>query len=211
MADEEDGAKSKDKGDEEESSEVKPKKKRPWLLIGIIGFFVVILLSGSVVGGLYYMGMFDDKDKKTVAVKLDENGDVIEGEDEDAEDEDEEDDEEEDGEEGDEDKKQQAIYVPIESTFVVNFEGVSKVKFLQVTVELMTREEAVVESITTHMPLLRNNLTFLFSSRSYEDVSTIEGKEQLRAAALSEVQKIMEEETGNPSVEALYFTSFVTQ
>jgi flagellar FliL protein len=75
----------------------------------------------------------------------------------------------------------------------------------------MTRDESVVESIKKHMPVIRNNLTFLFSGRTYEDVKTIKGKERLRTAALEEVQNIMEEETGNSAVEALYFTSFVTQ
>lgn len=212
MAVEEDGTKS-----DTEEVEDKPKKKKPWLLIGIITFLVIVLIGGAAVGALFYAGMFDTKEQQKNAVaQVDENGEIIENKEEDAEDSDatddeEEVDEEEDDEEVTEEQKKKAIYVPIESTFVVNFEGVSKVRFLQVTVELMTRDEAVVDAIKTHMPVIRNNLTFLFSSRSFEDVSTVAGKEQLRASALDEVQKIMENETNNPSVEALYFTSFVTQ
>jgi len=210
MADEEDGTNEEPNKDSNEEKKPKAKKKRPWLLIGIVSFLVLTLLAGSVVGALYFTGMFDKKEQQDVA-KGEESKEGEDSEDDSEGDEDDEEDEEEgeDGEDGD--KKKAAIYVKIESTFVVNFEGASKIRFLQITVELMTRDETLVESINMHMPVIRNNLTFLFSSRTFEDVNTVEGKQQLRASALAEVQKIMEEETGKAAVDALYFTSFVTQ
>ena len=46
----------------------------------------------------------------------------------------------------------------------------------------------------------------------YETISTREGKEQLREAALEVVAKIIDEEGGEgEKVEQLYFTSFVMQ
>ncbi len=198
MAVEEDDAKD---GGGSESKDIvnKSQNKTPWVLIGVIIFLVAILVAGATVGALYYAGLFESKQQKeTAAGKKSKEQD---GGDEDAETEETEESEE----------KKVAIYVPIESTFVVNFEGASKVRFLQLTVELMTRDETGVESLNTHMPVIRNNLTLLFSSYTFDDVNTVEGKQQLRAAALAEVQKIMEEETGSPVVDALYFTSFVTQ
>jgi flagellar FliL protein len=186
--------------DDVEEVEAKPKKSQPWALYGVIGLLVLVLMAGAAVGALYYAGVFN------VGLSTDAKG--INQDAEDYSDEEETDDEE------DlyiDENRKAAIYVPIEPTFVVNFEGKSKVKFLQVSVEVMTRDESVVESIKKHMPVIRNNLTFLFSGRTYEDVKTIKGKERLRTAALEEVQNIMEEETGNSAVEALYFTSFVTQ
>ena len=45
-----------------------------------------------------------------------------------------------------------------------------------------------------------------------ESISTLEGKDQLRASALSTVQKIIQAEGGNSkNIEQLYFTSFVMQ
>lgn len=209
MADE-----KKDKAEdiEEVEGDKKSKKKKPWLLIGIISVLVLVLLGGGVVAALYFTGMFEPE--MSVAVDGVKPEGEAEDEEADAEDEEESEDEEdgEDGEEADgEAVKQTAIYIPIESTFVVNFEGKGKIRFLQVTVELMTRNEKMVDAITTHMPVIRNNLTLLFSGRTYEDVSTVAGKEALRADALKEVQKIMEAETEDPSVDAVYFTSFVTQ
>jgi flagellar FliL protein len=104
-----------------------------------------------------------------------------------------------------------AIYIPIDPAFVVNFAEGSRARFLQVTVEVMTRNTHVEEQIRTHMPVIRNNLVLLFSSQTYEGVSTLEGKEALREEALTVIQKILEEETGDPGIEAVYFTSFVMQ
>jgi len=104
-----------------------------------------------------------------------------------------------------------AIYIPLDPAFVVNFADGGKAKFLQVSVEVMTRHSEVVEHVTTHMPVIRNNLVLLFSSQTYDSVSTLEGKEALREEALGVIQKILEEETGDPGVEAVYFTSFVMQ
>ena len=179
-----------------EEVEINSKKTKPWVLYGIIGLLVLVLMGGAVVGTLFYTGMFDTRsetDTNNQDAEYDSDEEEI-------------DDEENSGE-----FRKAAIYVPIEPMFVVNFEGKSRVKFLQISVEVMTRDQSVVKSIKKHMPVIRNNLTFLFSSRTYADVKTIKGKERLRTAALEEVQDIMEQETGDSAIEALYFTSFVTQ
>jgi len=118
------------------------------------------------------------------------------------------------GEDHGEDEKEviaPAIYISLDPAFVVNFAEGSRARFLQVTVEVMTRNNQVEQQIRTHMPVIRNNLVLLFSSQTYEAVSTLEGKEALREEALTVIQKILEEETGDPGIEAVYFTSFVMQ
>jgi flagellar FliL protein len=105
----------------------------------------------------------------------------------------------------------EAIYIPVDPAFVVNFAQGEKARFLQVTLELMTRSVDVETKIQKHMPVIRNNLLLLFSGQTYDSVNTIEGKEALRQQALLSVQQILEEETGDPGVEAVYFTSFVMQ
>ena len=103
------------------------------------------------------------------------------------------------------------VYVPVKPAFVVNFQDTQKAKFLQITMEVMTRDPSVPALIDMHMPAIRNNLMLLYSSQSYDKVSTLEGKEGLREEALSVIQEILEEETGNPGIEAVYFTSIVMQ
>ena len=104
-----------------------------------------------------------------------------------------------------------AVYLPIKPTFVVNFAGQGNARFLQITVEVMSRSPDVLEQVGIHIPVIRNNLNMLFSDQQYDNISTLEGKETLREKALKVIQRILEEETGNPGIEAVYFTSFVMQ
>jgi flagellar FliL protein len=104
------------------------------------------------------------------------------------------------------------VYLPLDPPFVVNFFEQGSLRYLQVSMEVSTREQPpTVEEIKRHMPVIRNNLLALLSSQSFKDVSQPEGREAIRTSALAEVQKIMEQQTGKPLVEALYFTSFVMQ
>jgi flagellar basal body-associated protein FliL len=52
----------------------------------------------------------------------------------------------------------------------------------------------------------------ILGNQSYESVSTLEGKEALRARCLEAVRTVIQESGGESvKVEALYFTSFVMQ
>jgi flagellar FliL protein len=94
---------------------------------------------------------------------------------------------------------------------VVNFSGDSDIRFLQVTVEVGTRDPEAVERVKEQRPAIRNSLVMLFSGQDPYVLNTREGKEKLRTDALSEIQKVMKAETGKPAVESVFFTSFVMQ
>lgn len=103
-------------------------------------------------------------------------------------------------------------YVAMEPPFVVNFEATQLVRFLQITVQLMTRDLETVEMIKVNDPVIRNELLLLFGNQKYDVIATREGKEKLRGAALESVRKIVKQSGGKPEhVEAVYFTSFVMQ
>ena len=105
-----------------------------------------------------------------------------------------------------------SAYIALDPPFVVNFDAGAAARFLQITVQLMTREPAMVEFLKAHDPVIRNDLLLLFGNQQVAEVSTREGKENLRAAALEVVRKIVTAEGGKPEeVEAVYFTSFVMQ
>ncbi|WP_028081885.1 flagellar basal body-associated FliL family protein [Solimonas soli] len=107
-------------------------------------------------------------------------------------------------------KKSPPVYIPLDPAFVVNLEG-DDTRFLQAQVQLMAREAQAADEIKLHEPRIRNALLMIFSQQRAADIATREGKEKLQASVLAEVQKIMTEETGKPTIEAVYFTSFVTQ
>lgn len=102
-------------------------------------------------------------------------------------------------------------YIPLDPPFVVNFSGDTDIRFLQITIEVGTRNPEAVETIKEQRPAIRNSLVMLFSSQDPYVLNTREGKESLRAETLSEIQKVMKEETGSAGVENVFFTSFVMQ
>lgn len=105
-----------------------------------------------------------------------------------------------------------AQYFALEPPFVVNLNGAADgPSYLQVEVQLMTRDGSALEAIKTHSPALRARLLMLFSQVVPERIADRAGKEALQADALAEVRSVLLAETGRPCVEALLFTSFVTQ
>ncbi len=105
-----------------------------------------------------------------------------------------------------------AQYVALEPAFVVNLDGGGASRFLQVEVQLMTRDATSATDLETHAPAIRANLLMLFSQQQADSLGSRAGKEKLQAAALAEVNRLLKAETGKPkAAEALMFTSFVMQ
>ncbi len=172
-------------GEGEEEQQEGGKKKSPLKLIIIV---VVVLLIAGGAGAFFMMG---DKGEDAAAS---ESKEVAEGE---------------EGEASD--AMAEAHYFSLDPPFIVNFTGKSRARFLQVSIEGMTRDSTVKESITKHFPQVRNNLVLLLSSKTYDELNSPEGKAGLRKQVLKEVQKVLEAETGKEGIEDVYFTSFVMQ
>ena len=107
--------------------------------------------------------------------------------------------------------KGSANYLLLEPSFVVNLSDTEAMRYLQVDVQVMSRDPQVLEDAKQQMPRIRNSLLLLFGQQHAFDISSREGKEALQAKALAEVQRVLKEETGKPGIQAVYFTSFVMQ
>ena len=105
-----------------------------------------------------------------------------------------------------------AIYVEFNPPLVVNFDAKGVMRFLQVNIQVMTRDHETSEMVKLHEPKIRNNMLLLLGSQTQDSISTTEGKEALRKQSLETIAKIVEDEGGEgKKVEDLYFTSFVMQ
>ena len=105
-----------------------------------------------------------------------------------------------------------ALYVALDPPFVVNFEGDQLVRFLQITVQVMTRDPGTVEVLKANDPVVRNDLLLLFGNQKYEVISQRAGKEKLRSDALAAVRHVVQGAGGKSDhIEQVYFTSFVMQ
>ncbi|HEX4024332.1 MAG TPA: flagellar basal body-associated FliL family protein [Steroidobacteraceae bacterium] len=104
------------------------------------------------------------------------------------------------------------IYYKFDPAFVVNFGGAGSARYLQVSVEAMSRDAAILETLKNNEPAVRNDLILLYSSQDDATLMTTDGKEKLRAATLAAVQKVLNEAGGDGKlIEQVYFTSFVIQ
>ncbi len=104
-----------------------------------------------------------------------------------------------------------AIYAPLDPPFVVSFDEPDGTRYLQLTLQAMARNEKAIAAIKQHAPAIRNSFLFLLSGYKVEDLSSVEGKEKLRAAMLAAGKEILAKNTGQEQIEDLYFTSLVIQ
>jgi len=114
-----------------------------------------------------------------------------------------------------------AQYFALEPAFVVNLNEPTQTDqtptlpdnahYLQIEVQLMTRNTEALAALRTHAPAIRARLLLLFSQIQPAQIADRSGKEQLQAQALAQVQALMQAETGGPAVEELLFTSLITQ
>ncbi|MCH6485406.1 flagellar basal body-associated FliL family protein [Pseudoxanthomonas sp. LH2527] len=105
-----------------------------------------------------------------------------------------------------------AQYFALEPPFVVNLVGeTGGARYLQVEVQLMTRDPEAMAAIQLHAPAIRARLLMLFAQQDAASLMSREGKERLQNAALGEVKSLLVAETGQPSAESILFTSFVMQ
>lgn len=178
--------------DEEQPVKAPSNKKNGVIKWVLIGLGIVMLVGVSVATSMYFMNsMLHGKDAAQNGAQHTESKAKEE--------------------KGNPKQAKVAIYYKIDPPFVVNFQGQSGSRFLQVTMELMTYEQEVATAIEQHMPLIRNNIVFLLGSVNYEQIVTVEGKQKLRADTLSEIQKILKDKIGKSGVEEVYFTSIVMQ
>jgi len=104
-----------------------------------------------------------------------------------------------------------AIYEELAPAFVVNFNHQGRARYMQVSVALMTRDQAALDALKVHMPVLRNRLVMLFSGQDFAALITPVGKGMLRQQATASVQELEQKETGKVSVEQVLFTNLVLQ
>jgi flagellar FliL protein len=113
--------------------------------------------------------------------------------------------------------RKEAIYVKLRTlggkpSFIANFsEKTGRQRYLQIYAEAMTRDQGVADAMAKHMPLVVFKLSDLFSSQSFADLQTAEGKERLRQESTRKLQELLQQEIGRPGVEQVFFTNFVMQ
>ncbi|WP_438970002.1 flagellar basal body-associated FliL family protein [Methylophaga sp.] len=110
--------------------------------------------------------------------------------------------------------KKAAIYYSVDDPFIVNFSEQSDeaVRYMQVKMKVMAREQAVIDAFTIHLPAIQHELLMLFYSQNYDELQTSEGTKALQQQSLETINRVLKSETSlENELEAVYFTSFIMQ
>ncbi|RLA41603.1 MAG: hypothetical protein DRQ64_01905 [Gammaproteobacteria bacterium] len=109
----------------------------------------------------------------------------------------------------------ESYYLALEPPFIVNFVYKDTLRYLQMTLSVMSHEPMILEQVTHHMPAIRHRLIMLISNKSFDELNGEDSKEALREEMLLEIRNIIQAEQNkshNPGrVEAVYFTGYVMQ
>ena len=110
------------------------------------------------------------------------------------------------------DRNKPALYASLHPPLVVNFrDSYGDSHFMQFTLEVMARDQGIIDQIKNHTAVIRNSLILIYGNVDYDFVTKREGKEKMLADALAEIQEIIERETGDTGVEAVFFTGLIIQ
>ncbi len=104
-----------------------------------------------------------------------------------------------------------AIYLPLDPLFIVNLPPGSKAKLLQVGIQIMARDQSLIDFVQHNDPMIRHSLLNLLGSQSDETLISRSGKEKLQKEVIKSMNKIVKKQGGNGEIEAVYFTTFVMQ
>ncbi|MFW5451102.1 MAG: flagellar basal body-associated protein FliL [Methylophagaceae bacterium] len=108
--------------------------------------------------------------------------------------------------------KAPAIYYTVETPFNINFSKQSnnEVRFLQVKLKVMARDQLIIDAFKLHLPAIQHELLLLFYGQKYDDLNSA-GTKALQQAVLAKANQVLKAEQIEDGLEAIYFTSFLMQ
>ncbi len=102
-------------------------------------------------------------------------------------------------------------YYELSPPFVVNLKtDERRMRFLQVRIQILGSPDAIA-AVTKHNAPLRDIIITGLSSQTRDSINTPKKKKALQVKIQTEVETLLEELTGKPQIEGLYFTNFVIQ
>jgi flagellar FliL protein len=104
-----------------------------------------------------------------------------------------------------------AQYIKLKPRFIVNFNVGTRQRFLQASIEIMTRSQGVVDAVELHNPMLRNEIVRILSEQEFKNLRMPEGRTELKSALQERLIEVLKAEAEVEGIEAVLFTDFVMQ
>jgi len=92
-------------------------------------------------------------------------------------------------------------------TMIVNLAGHGGKRYLRVTMALELSDPEAMTTIESRLPQVRDAILMILPVKTYDDVSTTDGKIALRAEVMEKINELMTK----GRVNNIYFTEFVVQ
>ena len=90
--------------------------------------------------------------------------------------------------------------------FVINLAGDQK-RFLRVKMDLELKDQATMEQVRSQLPRVKDKILTILSSKKFQDINTVEGKNKLRAEISTAIDALYTKGT----VTNVYLTDFVVE
>lgn len=92
-------------------------------------------------------------------------------------------------------------------TMIVNLADHGGKRYLRVTMALELSDPEAVTAIENHLPQVRDAILMILPTKTYDDISTTDGKIALRNEIMAKINQMMTK----GRVNNIYFTEFVVQ
>jgi len=148
----------------------------------LIGAIALVVMGGSIGGALYLLGPADADAPKAATAATAAAPQV-----------------------------KPAIYQDMKPSFIVHFMDGQKPRYLQVELSVMSRDQAVMDAIKVHAPLIRGQIIDAIGRYPYSALGTDEGKQRMREDLRALIETIVAREAHVNGVEAVLLTNFVMQ
>ncbi|MEN6476240.1 MAG: flagellar basal body-associated FliL family protein [Syntrophaceae bacterium] len=170
-------AREREEEKEKQEPQAEQKKKRSPKLFIIIGVVVVLLLGGAGTAYFLFMGKSGHGGSKQATTENSEG------------------------------KKGAAGANKNLDPFIVNLTDAQGTRYLKAVMQLELSSAELGAELDQKMPMIRDDIISLLSSKSFEDISTEPGKRELKKAILERINKNLE----GGQVTRVFFTEFVVQ
>lgn len=105
----------------------------------------------------------------------------------------------------------QAIYLPLKPSFVVNYGGDGRLRYIKADLTARLSSSEAASAVRHHLPYIRNNIVRLLGSQTDETIESQMGKDALRKDILKEIQMVIKDEEGVEGVDDVFFDSLIVQ
>lgn len=104
-----------------------------------------------------------------------------------------------------------AQYIKMKPRFIVNYNVGTRQRFLQASIEIMTRSQGIVDAVELHNPMLRNEIVRILSDQDFKALRAPEGRLALKTQLQEQLITVLKSEADVEGIEAVLFTDFVMQ